>query len=125
MDTSTTTRKQLRGYGASRYLARKVTEPLDPIGKAGSAYVYALDQAIAAIRDYSERSRIHSETKQTLNNILSELLPRLDNVVNLPAAEQPSEIGKLAQRAMKAMRRTDKAMAEMKAMVASIGEHSS
>lgn len=118
----TITRKQLRGYGASRYLARKITEPLSPIGKAGSAYLYTIEEAIASIREYAERSRVRKETKQMLSKMLCELLPLLDNIVNLPPTERPSEIGRLAQQAMKAMRRTDKVMAEMKAMVASIGE---
>jgi hypothetical protein len=117
--TQTTTRKQLQGYGATRYLATKITASLTPVDRAGTAYVFALEPTIAAIRLYAARSRIHLTTQQTLNHILSELLARLDNIIPLSLEEKPSELGKLAKQALKAMRRTDKAMAEMKATVAS------
>ncbi|MEL6815007.1 MAG: hypothetical protein AAFP03_09360 [Cyanobacteria bacterium J06598_3] len=119
----TVTRKQLRGYGTTRYLARKLTESLEPLGKSGSAYVYDLAQAIAAIREYGGRSRIRPHTKQTLLKILDVLLPRLNNVVDLPTGNSSSEVSRLAQHAMQAMRQTDKALAEMKATAAALGEH--
>jgi hypothetical protein len=117
----TITRRQLQGYGATRYLAAKITASLTPVEKAGAAYVYALEPTIAAIRLYAERSRIRPTTQQTLSHILPALLARLDNIVPLSLEERPSELGKLAQQAIKAMRRTDKALSEMKATVASTG----
>lgn len=120
----TTTRKQLRGYGATSYLARRLTESLTPVDKLGNAYVYALEQTITAIREYAARSRVRTETKQTLEKILDELLARLSNVVGLPLKPDNSEVGHLARELMKAIRRTDKSMAEMKATVASMGERS-
>ncbi|MEL7334423.1 MAG: hypothetical protein AAFN12_19410 [Cyanobacteria bacterium J06560_2] len=121
----TTTRKQLRGYGATPYLARKLTESLSPVEKQGNAYVYQLEPTIGAIRIYSERSRVQAETKQTLETILSELLARLSNVVSLPPTDSASDVGYLAQSLIKAIRRTDRSMAEMKAVVASMGNQSS
>ena len=69
----TTTRKQLQGYGASRYLVRRLTASLVPVAKSGNAYVYSLGQAIAAIRDYSSNPRIKLATKQVLEQILAQL----------------------------------------------------
>lgn len=119
----TVTRKQLRSYSATRYLARKLTESLSPTGKVGLAYVYDLGMVIASIREYSGRSRIRPQTKQTLLKILEALLPQLNNVVDLPTGNSPSKIGRLVQQAMKAMRHTDKALAEMKATAAASGDH--
>lgn len=115
-----TTRKQLRGYGASRYLARRLTETLTPVEKVGSAYVYELAQVIDSSRAYSERSRIRPTTKETLQQLIDQLLPRMNNVVNLPTTQNSSDISQLAQRAIQAIRLTDKALAEMKATAATL-----
>ena len=120
--TPTTTRKQLRGYGASRYLARRLTESLAPIDKAGNAYVYALEQVIAAVRDYSAKQRIQQTTRQVLAQLLSQLLARIDNVVPLVPDSDETEVSDVAKQLLKQMRRTDKALAEVKATVASMGE---
>ena len=125
MDVSapTTTRKQLRGYGASRYLARRLPRSLAPVTKSGNAYVYALDQVVMAVRDYSARARIQRTTKQVLEQILIQLLSRIDNVVSLVPNSNQTEIGDVAQQLLKQLHRTDKAMAELKATVASMGGH--
>ena len=120
--TPTTTRKQLRGYGASRYLARKLTASLAPVDKAGNAYVYALEQVIAAVRDYSAKQRIQQTTKQVLAMLLSQLLARIDNIVSLVPDSDETEVSDVAKQLLKQMRRTDKALAEVKATVASMGE---
>ena len=118
----TTTRKQLRGYGASRYLARRLTNSIEPVAKAGSAYVYSLEETVTAIRKYRQRRRVQQATKATLDRILDELLARLGNVVEFVPGSDGSEIGRLARQTVKAMRQTDKALAEMKATVASMGQ---
>ena len=120
--TPTTTRKQLRGYGASRYLARRLTASLAPIDKASNAYVYALEQVIAAVRDYSAKQRIQQTTRQVLAQLLSQLLARIDNVVPLVPDNNDTEVSEVAKQLLKQMRRTDKALAEVKATVASMGE---
>lgn len=121
----TTTRKQLRGYGATVYLSRKLTESLTPVEKSGRGYRYALEPTISAIRDYAMRSRVRAETRQTLKTILRELLSRLDNVVALQPTTDTSEVTHLTQALIAAMRRTDKSMADMKATVASMGNPAS
>ena len=115
------TRKQLRGYGASRYLARRLTEPLAPIGKSGNAYLYALDQIVAAVRKYRSKSRLQHSTRQILEQLLTQLLTRIDNVVPLVSGDHETEVSDVAKLLLRQMRRTDKALAEMKATVASIG----
>ena len=121
---ATTTRQQLQGYGASAYLARRLTRSLKPVGKDGNAFVYSLRQVVSAIRQYAEQPNVRATTKETLSRILPELLARLDNVVEMmPKAE--SSLGQLAQEAIKAMRRTDKSLARMKATVASLSSSGS
>lgn len=119
--TLTTTRKQLRGYGASSYLARRLTQALAPVAKSGNTYVYDLAQVVTAVRDYSTRTRVQLTTKQTLEQILIQLLSRIDNVVSLVPSSDQTEVGDVTQQLLKQMHRTDSAMAELKATVASMG----
>ncbi len=121
--TSTTTRKQLRGYGASRYIARRLTASLTPITKAGNAYVYTIDQVIAAIREYRAKARIQLATKQVLEKMMTQLLTRLNNIVPLVIASGTTEVSDVARQLLHQMRRTDQALAELKATSASIGQH--
>lgn len=119
---STISRKQLQGYGASRYLARKLTVSLTPVAKSGNAYVYALDQVISAIRAYSQKTRIQIATRQVLEKVVTQLLARLDNVVPLVTGNKRTEVSDVTQQLLQQMRRTDKALSDMKATVASMGE---
>lgn len=121
----TTTRRQLQGYGASRYLARRLTTSLVPVAKSGNAYVYSLQQAITAIREYSSKARIQPATKQVLAQIQKQLLARLDNVAALVPNSPATEMSDIAGQLLAQMRRTDKALSEMKATVASMGKHTS
>ena len=124
MDASapTVTRKQLQGYGASRYLALMLTRSLAPVAKSGNAYVYALTQVVTAARDYAAKPRVQATTKQTLEQILTQLLARINNVISLVPNGDKTEVSDVAQQLLKQMRLTDKAMADMKATVASMGE---
>ena len=121
--TLTTTRKQLRGYGASHYLARRLTRSLEPITKSGNAYVYALAQVVTAARNYSEQARVQPTTKQILEQMLTQLVSQIDNVVPMLPDGHRTAAGDAAKLLLKQMHRTDKAMAELKATVASIGGH--
>ncbi|MEM6598904.1 MAG: hypothetical protein AAF810_10070 [Cyanobacteria bacterium P01_D01_bin.36] len=126
MDSSpqlTTTRKQLQGYGASRYLARKLTVSLPPVAKSGNAYVYGLHQVIAAIRTYNSKPRIQLTTKQVLEQILTQLLPRLDNVTPLISTNDTTEVSNIARQLLTQMHRTEKSLAEVKATAVSIGKY--
>lgn len=123
--SATTTRKQLRGYGASRYLSRKLTASLSPVTKSGNAYVYVIGEVIVAIRAYGAKARIQLTTKEVLEKILTQLLAQLDNVVPLVPNSGKAEVSNVAQQLLSRMRHTDKALAEMKATVASIGKPTS
>ena len=122
----TTTRKQLQGYGASRYLARRLTTSLTPIAKLGSAYVYVIEQVIAAIREYKSNARIQITTKQVLEQIMAQLLTQLDNVIPITTAKgSQTEVSDVAQQLLHQMRRTDKSLSDLKATAASMGKHTS
>jgi len=99
-----------------------LTASLQPVAKSGNAYVYAVDQAIAAIREHKSRARIQLTTKEVLEQILAQLLAQLDNVVPLVTNGTTTEVSDVAQQLLNQMRRTDKALSEMKATVASIGK---
>lgn len=120
--TPTITRKQLRGYGASHYLARRLTALLSPIEKSGNAYVYAVVQVSTAIREYSSKAGIQTTTREVLEQILTQLLAQLDNVVPLVPSTHTTEVSDVARQLFNQMRRTDKVLSEMKATVASMGE---
>jgi tRNA/tmRNA/rRNA uracil-C5-methylase (TrmA/RlmC/RlmD family) len=116
-----TTRKQLQGYGATRYLATRVTKNLTPINTKTRAYVYLLNDVIKAIRDYLQRSRIKPKTARTLTIILKLLLERLGNVIEVPF-DRPTnpEINQLAKKLTQAITNTDTVLAELKATAATI-----
>ena len=119
--SKTTTRKQLQGYGASRYLATVITKNLTPVTKQGKAYAYALTDVIISIREYKKRPRIKPKTSQTLENILRSLLERLGNVIQVPFSHGTDpEISELAKQLVQAMSDTDSVLAEFKATVATI-----
>ncbi|EAZ87985.1 hypothetical protein [Crocosphaera chwakensis] len=80
----TTTRIQLKGYGASQYQARIITQPLTPFGVSKRSYTYAVTDVISSTRQILENPRIHLKTRHQLEAILTSLLNRLDNVVNVP-----------------------------------------
>lgn len=125
LSTPTITRKQLRNYGASRYLARRLTVSLSPVVKSGNAYVYSADKVSMVIREYGSRARIQLTTKEVLERILSQLLAQLDNVVPLVPSTHTTEVSSVARQLLNQMRRTDKALSEMRATVASMGERKS
>lgn len=116
-----TTRKQLQGYGASRYHARTLTKNLTPVAKQGTAYTYSLSDAIVSIREYLERPRIKPATRQILAAILQVLQERLGNVIEVPFNRATnSEISQLAKQLTRAVSDTDMALAELKSTAATI-----
>lgn len=122
----TTTRKQLTGYGASRYQATALTKNLTPVAKQGKAYAYSLTDVIISIREYLQRPRIKPTTRQTFEDILPVLLERLSNVipVSFGSSTHP-EISQLAKQLTQAMADIDNALAELKATAATIKAKSS
>ncbi|MFK8185414.1 MAG: hypothetical protein AB8B99_18720 [Phormidesmis sp.] len=117
--TATTTRKQLRGYGVSRYLARRLTQALTPVNKLGNAYVYRLEHVIGATRTYQSNTRIQEKTRQLLEQVMTQLLSRVDNVVPILPNSPTTEVSEIAKQLLNQMHQTDRAMAEMKATAAS------
>ncbi|MBE9118632.1 hypothetical protein IQ249_22335 [Lusitaniella coriacea LEGE 07157] len=116
-----TTRKQLQGYGATRYQAQVVTKNLTPVAKQNRAYAYALTDVITSIREYLQRPRIKATTRQTLEIVLQSLLERLGNVLQVPFTRGTDpELSQLAKQLTQAMCGTDRALAELKATAATI-----
>jgi hypothetical protein len=122
MNTSkTTTRRQLQGYGVSRYYAIALTKNLTPIARQSNAYVYTLSDVIKSLRDHLERSRIKAKTRQTLEQILQVFLERLGNVLEVPFGRaNASEVSKLAMRLSQAISKTDVTLAALKATAATM-----
>jgi hypothetical protein len=110
------TRKQLIGYGVSRYHAKTLTQSLDPVGGA-----YPVRDVIGSIRDYLERPQIKPQTRQTLESVLTALLEYLGNKTEVPFGQsQDSELADSTKQLARAMARTDSSLAKMKATAAKI-----
>jgi hypothetical protein len=80
------TRKQLKSFGATDYLIKRLTHSLAPVDRQGRAYVYDLAQVIDSVRDLLETSRLRQTTKAVLHHLkkqlsefIAESLPRFDN----------------------------------------------
>lgn len=114
-DKKLVTRRQLRGYGATEYLAKKITRDLTPVETRSRAYVYDVRDAIAAIRNYQQNPRIQAATRSILEQILKELINYLGNVVKVPfGADNKSELALLVNHLMQAMNQTDRILADLK-----------
>ena len=73
LSVSTTTRKQLQNMGASPYHAVRLTQSLNPIGRRGRTYLYAIDDVIRSIQQYLNRPRLKKTTYSKLQKILKTL----------------------------------------------------
>lgn len=115
------TRKQLRGLGASRYHAIKVTERLSPIDRQGNSYLYPINEVITSIRTYRERPRLKPETHTKLETVLDTLSSVLGNVAYISS---PNKLGsptnQFSQQLLQAMSKTDTALATLKLDAAEI-----
>jgi hypothetical protein len=115
------TRRQLRGYGATPYLARKVTKNLTHLDRLGKAYAYDTRDVITSIRTYLQNPRIKLKTHRTLEEILSLLLTYLDNVVEVTfATKSHTELSSSVKDLIEAMHESDSALANLKAHAASL-----
>lgn len=116
-----TTRNQLKGYGASSYIARVITKDTPIFKKEGQANVYKVEDVIASTRIYIQNPRIKATTTDLLQSLLQSLLKRLGNVVEVPFYNGTDpELSRLTRKLSVAMSNTDKAMSDLKATVASI-----
>ena len=113
-------RAQLRGYGASRYLARALTESLKPMGKQGNSYLYRLPEVMKAIKTYLLKPKIHQTTRQVLQHIWNELAPQMQNVMAVPfdAGGDP-ELRKLCLQVMQSKAEFDRKLSRAKGLLAS------
>ncbi len=115
----TTSRRQLQGYGLSKFQSRAITQQLVYCDRQGQAYLYELREVIASIRDYIQRPRVKQSTKTKLATVLDLLLQRLDNVTPGLFGAETTELGEMTRSLMRTMAKSDQQLAEMKAMVAS------
>lgn len=116
-----TTRTQLKGYGATQYQARKITQNLTPIGINNRSYSYSLVDVISSIKQYLSNSRIKSKTRNNLQVILQILLDRLDNVVKVPFIQgNDPELNQLSKELFKKIVTTNNYLTELEANIASI-----
>ena len=119
--TLTTTRIQLKGYGASQYQARIMTEQLTPMGMKKRSYTYAVSDVISSMRQILENPRIHSSTRRTIEGILTSLLNRLDNVVNVPFIQgNDPQLSQISKALFKKMITTNRYLTELNGKVATI-----
>ena len=77
----TITRKQLKEFGASDYLARCLTRDLQPVGRRGRAYLYSRDQVLDAIRKRMNTPRIRQATKIVLTQLEVEVSGVVEDAV--------------------------------------------
>ncbi|WP_035829659.1 hypothetical protein [Crocosphaera watsonii] len=118
---NTTTRKQLRGYGLSPYLSIVITKTLTPTKKQGRTLIYDLSEVISAVRIYLTKTRLKPQTRVILQNLLTTLLERINNVVPLPFTRTTDpELSRLAKKAFESLRQAENHFANMKATLAEI-----
>ncbi|NMG60210.1 hypothetical protein E1H12_17215 [Geitlerinema sp. P-1104] len=112
-------RSQLRGYGASRYLTRALTDGLEPMAKQGNAYLYGLPQLMEAIKTYLLKPKIHQTTRQILQQIWDELAPQMQNVIAVPfEAGGDPELRKLCLQAMQSKTEFDRKLSRARGLAA-------
>lgn len=63
------TRKQLREFGASDYLVKRLTKGLPPTGNQRRPYLYDRMQVLESIRSLIEAPKIHKTTKAVLKQL--------------------------------------------------------
>ncbi|MBE9116606.1 hypothetical protein IQ249_11915 [Lusitaniella coriacea LEGE 07157] len=65
------TRQELKQKGASRYLARQITQKLPVVGKKGNSYLYKSSDIIDSAENKIEQKRTHQKTKKILKKLIS------------------------------------------------------
>jgi hypothetical protein len=112
----TITRKQLQAYGLTKYQVTTITKSLSPCGKEGRSATFALTEIIDAIRQRLNTARLKQSSRDALASVLSRLLERLGNVVQIPFTQSDNpEIQKAGAQLLQAIARTDVALADLKA----------
>ena len=75
------TRKQLKEFGASDYLARCLTKDLQPVGRRGRAYLYSRDQVLDVICRRMNAPRIRQTTKIVLTQLEIEVSKVVEDAI--------------------------------------------
>ena len=116
------TRAQLRGYGLSDYLVRRVTATVQPVAKRGNAHCFELSVIMVVLRDHCQQPRTRSVTRTAIQRVLTELSPLLGNIVTAQfnIASENHDLRESWVNLIKAQKVTDQALAEIKAMTAEI-----
>ena len=116
------TRAQLRGYGLSNYLVRRVTAGLTHIAKRGNAHCFALSTTMSALREYAEHPRVRPATRMAIQHALRQLSPLLGNVITAQfgMAGDDRELRDAVIGLLGAQQTTDRALADLKATAAEI-----
>ena len=115
------TRNQLKGYGASSYLARIITKNLQPISKVDCSNVYSLQDVITCLKKYLEKPKIKQKTRKYLIYLLSILIERLNNVI--PVVFEKSidrELNESTKKLFLKMTSLDQKIISSKAQIAAI-----
>ena len=63
------TRKQLKNFGATYYLSKRLTKALQPVGKEGREYEYDTNQVLGSIYRLMDAPKLRSTTKSTLTDL--------------------------------------------------------
>lgn len=63
------TRKQLKNFGATDYLVKRLIKSLQPTGKKGRAYEYGVEQMLDSIRSMMDAPRIRKTTQLALAHL--------------------------------------------------------
>jgi hypothetical protein len=114
--TKTITRKQLQTYGMSSYQAATITQNLTPLGKEGRSNTFALTEVIDSIRKRLNIVRLKLSTRNTLGLTINHLLERFGNIVEIPFVQSENpEIQKAGAQLLRAIARTDVALADLQA----------
>jgi len=76
------TRKQLKTFGATDYLVKQLTKPLQPIGKQGNAYEYETKQVLDSIYYLMDTARMRKTTRAILAQLKIEISSRVENTIS-------------------------------------------
>ncbi|MGF1602026.1 MAG: hypothetical protein ACFCU8_08380 [Thermosynechococcaceae cyanobacterium] len=78
------TRHHLIGFGATQYLAKKLTHSLSVQGKSQRSNLYKASDVLRTASAYHSKSRIHHATKTSLSRLIQQLKAVSENVVRVP-----------------------------------------
>lgn len=91
------TRHHLVGWGASQYLAIKLTKSCQVQGKEKRCNLYSAIDVKASIKDYLKHPSIRKTTKNILGQILQELSPLVSNVISVPFGTSESIVSQMTK----------------------------